>query len=536
MLPNSKLLNVLVVLGIAICLFQAWLPAHYITCDGPCHLYNARIVNDIWKGNNTAVYGRFYELVYTTDPNSFSTFALAALLYLFNGAVAEKVYLSAYILVYVVGFIALLRKLSGGSSYWLLSVFVFVFTYALAKGFYNLSFGIAFYFWMVWSWLRFLDNPRPAIALLFFLCAALAFFTHLLPFVFGAITCFCLVLSYGFSRYNSSTQKSVAAYIVRSSIFLVLLLSPFVAMTVWFTTKEGGLRLQLSPHLYRLIELVEFKYIINLVPAERLWAAVAGICLTILFVVVALKNVRGFKLHRYDGFLFCLLPIAFIYIFFPEDFMGRAIIISIRTQLFIFILVVCVLAYRQPGRQLANAGALILFACFGMLTLYRVNCRRVADSALAELLSATNHISPGAVVLPLDFCPNGKDKSGNLIAVRNAVFHHAAQYMGVDKTLIILDNYEANMGYFPLRWKKEKNPYIHLSTGAGIEGLPPNARIAAYEQQTGAVVDNVLLWCYDPAYLSDPGFAELYSHISLNYHQVFASPGSRVLLYARNRP
>ncbi len=533
MANKPGILNLLLLTGIGLCLLQVWLPGHYLTCDGPCHLYNARIMHDLWQGSNTALYQRFYDLVYTADPNSMSTFVLASLLYVAKGAVAEKIFLSLYVLVYVTGFCALLRKISNGNSYWQLSVFIFVFTYALSKGFYNFSFGIAFYFWMVWAWLHYMDKRSAIKAVLFFVCCTLTFFTHLLPFVLGVITCASLLLSFTASGNSTKGKSSTQVFLARNGFTFALLIAPFIVLAVLFTGREGGLRLHLSPHPYRLVELIEFKYIINIVNTERLWAAIAGIILSLLSVIALVNGLRKLAIHKYDGFLLALLVAVFVYTFFPEDFMGRAIIISIRVQLFVFIIVVCCIAYRLPPGRITNAAAVALFVCFLVLSGYRIGCRQVADAALNDYLSAASHIPNGSSVLPFDFSPTGKDKEGNLIADRNAIFHHAAQYLAADRPLIVLDNYEANMGYFPVRWKPEVNPYNHLSKEEGIEGLPPFARIAAFHQQTGVAIDYVLFWCYDPAYLANAHFKELYAEINSLYQVAYTSPGSRTVLYAR---
>ena len=169
MAPNKKLLNILLYTGIAFCLLQVWLPDYYLTCDGPCHLYNARIIHDAWNGVNTWLFSEFFDIVYTTDPNSLTTFALASLLYLVKGAVAEKLFLSAYVILFITGFVALLRRLNGGDSYWVLCALLFPYTYAFAKGFYNYSFSIAFWFWMVWCWLGWLKEGGVRNAALLFL-------------------------------------------------------------------------------------------------------------------------------------------------------------------------------------------------------------------------------------------------------------------------------------------------------------------------------------------------------------------------------
>ncbi len=47
MRQESRIMLLLIV-GLALCMLQLWLPAYYLTGDGPCHVYNAQVVHDIW--------------------------------------------------------------------------------------------------------------------------------------------------------------------------------------------------------------------------------------------------------------------------------------------------------------------------------------------------------------------------------------------------------------------------------------------------------------------------------------------------------
>src|ERR1700757_1345092 len=110
---SGKRLHLLLAAGFAICLLYIWAPGYFLTGDGPCHVYNARVVHDFWTNRDVAFYSRFYKLVYEPNPNWLATFLMAALMFLVNGIVAEKIFLTAYILLYAAGFYLLIRKLSG---------------------------------------------------------------------------------------------------------------------------------------------------------------------------------------------------------------------------------------------------------------------------------------------------------------------------------------------------------------------------------------------------------------------------------------
>jgi len=596
----KRITNSFLFLGILLCILQVWLPSYYLTGDGPCHLYNAQILHDMWCHQHNAFYSVYYTLVYQPNPNWLSSITMALLLFLVHGILAEKIFLTIYILFFTSGFYLLLKKITN-DPFWPLVLLLFVFPHTLAKGFYNFSFSIAFYFWMVWAWLRFLDKKNLANALLSFVFTALLFFTHLLAFIFGAFTCAALVASYAIA-IGGGIKHFFSRFLLTASLWLFALLLPFVILMKWFTGKEGGMRIQLKPHFYRLIELAEFKYLINITHTEDFFAVFTGLILLLLFGMCFLRFRKNFSIHKYDGFILSLAFALFVYLLFPESFMGRLILINMRVQPFIYILVGCCIAYRFPsgiiskneflkiislyfipsvaiiayllhiypgtidassaeGRhililgmaiiavllfiscsfffrlsfeKIRNAGLLLLAASFICLSVIRLSCMLRVSKATTDLLSASSYIQPGKVILPLDFSPEGINTSGEKIADRNFLFIHAADYIGTQNPEIILDNYEANMGYFPVNWQKNINPYNLLSKQQGIEAIPPYAQISDYKKTTGVTVDYILMWCYNPSFLKDAYFQQLYSEIQSGYHIIYTSPSGRSILYAAN--
>jgi len=528
---HKTLLRILLAAGILLSVLQFWLPAYYLTCDGPCHLYNARIVHDVLSGSGgTSLFGRFYEVRISAIPNNFTTFTLALLLTVFNGAIAAKLLYTLYVLVFISGFLVLLRRLGVRDSYWLLVVFLFPVSYAFAKGFSNFSFGLAFWFWMVAAWLRYLDEKRLLHLVPFIIVTAITYFTHLLPFVLGVGTCAALILSYSCSPV--AAPHRVRYLFIRMGILLAGTL-PFIVLAVLFTSGEGGLGLSVSPHPYRLIELLQFKYLKGFTDSEEMWALVAGVLLTAAGLVVIVRLLKRYAIHRYDGFFLVLLASFFAYTFFPEEFMGRILIISIRMQWFIMIIVACIAAFRLQGVRYREFAGGILFLCFIIISISRMSAMQEASAALEPHMQAGNYIRAGSTVLALDFSPGGRRADGSAIMPLNPVFHHASQYLGSDKPLIFMDNYEANTGYFPVAWKYGVNPYVFLGRGGSHEAQMPAADIEGYEQHTGIAVDYVLMWGYTAALAENAAFRKLTAPIDSGWRLVYTSAGDNTRLYAR---
>jgi hypothetical protein len=165
----------------------------------------------------------------------------------------------------------------------------------------------------------------------------------------------------------------------------------------------------------------------------------------------------------------------------------------------------------------------------------RIACQLKASAEVRDYTKAAQHIKEGSIVLPLNFAPNGKDRYGLAIADRNYLFAHATDYIALGKPIIMLDNYEANMGYFPLHWRSEVNPYYHLSIGLGIEHTPPHASPEAYKRQSGVEIDYLLLCRFDSSFLANDTFAAFYAEIVRNYHLAYTTPMHTATLMERNK-
>jgi hypothetical protein len=158
--------------GFIFCLLQVWLPGYFLTGDGPCHVYNAHMLHQFWINRDISFYDHYFIISHRLNPNWFTHVALALLLYVTKGAIAEKLLVTFYLILFLSGFYRLLKRINITGLPWLLVIFIFVFQRALAMGFYNFSISIALCFWLIEIWLSYLDQAK--IKLLFlhipFLC------------------------------------------------------------------------------------------------------------------------------------------------------------------------------------------------------------------------------------------------------------------------------------------------------------------------------------------------------------------------------
>ena len=87
---------------------------------------------------------------------------------------------------------------------------------------------------------------------------------------------------------------------------------------------------------------------------------------------------------------------------------------------------------------------LVLFFHFKLNTFYQDATKNIESIAI-DYVDVANHIEKNSVVLPINY-------SGNWLMA------HFSNYLGVEKPIIILENYECLAGYFPLKWNVNTMP------------------------------------------------------------------------------
>jgi hypothetical protein len=277
---------------------------------------------------------------------------------------------------------------------------------------------------------------------------------------------------------------------------------------------------------------LKFQYLVTHDEKEDIPALITGVLFLSLGLFAVLYNmVKGVGIGTGRAFLVPVLFSLVAYLFLPDNLFGGGMM-TMRMQ-WIFYILLAIFFTAIIGQPVLKASVgvfcFILFLAFGFIRMYY---GQLASDGVEDYVSARKFIRPYATVLPLSFAHSGRLGPGEPIINRNWVFVHAGEYLAAYRPLILLENYEANTGYFPLLWKADKNPFQHMGRGEGFESEMPDADLAGYEQTSGVNVDYVLTWCYDS---TRAPANRLMDYVKSNYSLLYTSPTGRTVLYARNK-
>ena len=133
--------------------------------------------------------------------------------------------------------------------------------------------------------------------------------------------------------------------------------------------------------------------------------------------------------------------------------------VSIRLlYLFYFFMVLWLCTIAKPRWLSVLAIMVVIHCCFNM-AVNRINISRGMLNEANEYYDLSEMIKPNSIVLPVNAASNW-DRG------------HFSGYLGADKPIAILDNYECEIDYFPVTWNMKQIPDFRFGN---IEPLQQNS-------------------------------------------------------------
>ena len=464
-----------------------------------------------------------------------SHFLLAGLLTIFPDYLADKILVTFYVIAFGLAWRFLARQINPENTLILLAGLPFVFHRTFQMGFYNYSLGIVGMMLVVAYWLKYHKNFSPGQTVILSLLFLLLYFCHPVGLTFTCAIIGLIWICDFISAYISSNKTITHQLRSRKKEVLFTLVSSLPALTMLFIyILRRGTETTPNPydkgHLFR--KLVELTSLVNMSDKEENWAIAWSVVCGILLVAGLAHKVRQRNFSKYDGFFLAFVLTLIMYFIQPGS-IGGAGILYIRLQFIPFILLLMWMASIPLNKLLYHFLMVPVIVIPLVLIALRAPHHKMASDALTEYLSVKDHISDRSTILPLSFAHQGLNSDGSWVSDRIWLFMHAADYLGSDKSLVMLGNYEAGLGYFPIIWHQNKQPFFHIATNEGMEAQPPSVDLLSYHQKTGGSIDYVLTWCMGRSFAEHPYTQNLRQQLDAAYELVFISQNGLARLYRR---
>jgi hypothetical protein len=480
----------LVYLSVATLLAYPFLAYEYLfAADQYVHGYNACVLEEM-RANSGSFYHQWFQMNTFPEPNWVGHGILWVLAKAVPLYVAEKVFVILLILGNGYAFLsaksALVLQVDAESkqSAWpwktaaaLLSL-IFLFGAIWQLGFVNYLIGMV----GVIVGLTHTSRMRSMRSFAVIAWGLFTYFCHPIAFLFfmGTFSLRELLRRDLLSKYLYPLRGDWASFFKSFALWFglpLLLLVAYIATHSEISTFRGA-----SP--WRLLGLVYYHNDLALFALEEIpyakIAMFATIAMTLWGVFLLWKDQRSFTLAAVGaGVLLGAI------VFSPDYFAGGALIHQ-RLLPFLFVWALWCSAHAFSlhsikrvlfTRRLGYGLVLLAVLATSGLNYQRTEALPAIVDLLDEFREFANEIPKGTAVLPVSATATGVVKGQELSL--KPVLHHYAGNLDCRRNVVLLDNYEAYVGYFPLLWKDGKNPFLALSTG--LERHPAFIEISGAE-------------------------------------------------------
>lgn len=439
------------------------------TMDGPAHLYNSTLISNLLFGGNTTV-AHFFALNTMPVPNWTGHFILSFFNLFLSGNIAEKILIVLYLVGLPFSFRYLIKALNPQNAMLSFLIFPFTYSFLFLLGFYNFSLALIFFFFALGYWIKNQDKQYTLHTfILLGVLVLLTYFSHV--FVFGMLL-FVMVAHTVFTVLFANLDNLgflVKEIFRRIKIIVMVSLLPFLLFAGYVYSTHGStsnLSFIDPDTLMDWIKNIRPIIVYNPAEEEMYTKKIAYLLLGLAVIAVydrvnhLLKNDQSFSdkffavlKHFFrlgDFWLFAAGGMLYLYFKLPDSD-GSAGYISVRLGLLFFLFVCVWLGAQNIPKWFGSIVILLILFCHFNINRYHRTVLKDLDKMAVNCHKAAEKIAPQSVVLPLNFSDNW-------------LVGHFSNYLGSEKPMVILENYECSTGYFPVKWNNENMPNAKVGT------------------------------------------------------------------------
>ena len=422
---------------LVISLINVWAVNVYATIDGPAHLYNAGLLN-LFDGNSFL--NEYFQKNDLFLPNYFSHILLSKLFLFFDPFTSEKIFLSFIVLFMPLSFRYVIKLYTKNTLYAFL-IFPLVFSFLLHVGFFNFCAAFIFFNCQIALLYFFLkENKKWHHLVLFVLNSIILFNAHAFIFVATLIVVFLITIIYFRAEFKVLFKKLM---------FLFLLFLPALILFSIFYFKYS-----IPNYDYATTDYEKFSKIIDFSPAivfnKETDGINSGINLVILFFLANAVFLKRFvfnsekkEINYTDVFLVLSIILVPIIVYTNSGWLSG--MLSDRLVFMFFYFMVFWIAFNAlEFKAIYFISAIVIFNSFYKLSFKRNKVLTQLSSHAEKIIATSDYIKEKSTVFSVNYSDSWLEP-------------HFSNYLGVNKNVVNLDNYEAVLGWFPLKWKDEKH-------------------------------------------------------------------------------
>lgn len=470
------------------CIFSIWLLPAFITMDGPAHLYNASILN---RFGSNSFFSNYLESNTWFLPNYLTHWMLQFLLLKFNFLTAEKILVTTIVVLIAISFRNLIHCLSEHSPIYSFLIFPLVFTNLLHCGFYNFSLSFGLFNLHLLFTIRFVETGKRVNLLYLLLIGLLLYYCHLMGFALSVFVCGLYILVKEWKKWKD---------LYRNLFLFCLIHVPGLMMTLFFLFS-----IKLPFYDYDFAPFEKSLALLTCSPAivfDKREELPYTILITILLVVlstliISFRAMEKRRLHETDIFLVISILMTYLMFHSKNGDLG-GMFVDRQVCILFYFLVLWVAVNGPKGKVLLFALVIVLFE-FGHVTFVHFEISKKAQTNVADVIAVRPYINDQSIVKVVKLSPTWFQA-------------HISNYLGIGRDVLLLDNYEAALGWFPLSW---------------------NRNFLESRNNTNSIKPDYIFMYGNDSKLKEPLTATLKDPLSAGFQQVYESPDHFCRLFKR---
>lgn len=487
--------------------------------DGPAHIYNSNILLQLLKGNN--VLSQFYSINSIPVPNWTSHLILLIFHSFLPGWVAEKILQIIYVSGMAISFRYLIKTLNPKNVSLSILIFPFIYSFLFHLGFYNFSLSFILFFFTLGYWLDSFYSKNTYKHFVLFFLITITYFSNLIIFGFLGLTMGLYILYFSLKKYiaNKDFASTIQFFSKRILILLIISLPSLIFLTLFFV----NVHFYSSGEVYPVKELIKWindarPFIVYDYTGEEIITEQFFHILLLLLAFSLLKTSRGANKQdiSYEKINILAIPLilSILLLFITPNGSGASMMSYRYCLVFYMIGLTWIVARSIKARLNGMLIFCILILHFSLLFKHLNGAIRKLDENAITISKIDKYVPENSIVLPISLSDNWLEL-------------HFSNYLGVDKPLIILENYEASVGWFPIKWNSENLPNIVLGNKSSISGIQ---WISNTKSMFTKQIDYILLYG-NLSNIDDPKWSELKEQLSLGFKLKYKSENNYVMLY-----
>lgn len=409
------------------------------TLDGPAHLYNARILQHLLLKN--PVLEQFLEINPEIIPNYFISCMYGLLINYFDPLSVEKFINAICLLLLGTSSLLIIQKISKTGRHCGILIGLILFNNLLALGFYNFMFSLGFMNLSILFILKIIDQNVWKYWMVLILCQILLFLSHGLNFLicFGFMI---LIVLFEIIEYYIN-NKLISIKLLKIILGIIAISTPFIIILTGFIIERKGEDV-IFLGMEELVEYIsEFRFLLAYIETEIIYHRVIFLMFFGLLCILSYnyfnnikRNQNKFKSVAWFAFVIILITSYFV---LPNQTSGGGYI-SIRILLMVFIFSIYWMSSIAIPNYFFTCLLLIIQIPFIKSLNEKFKVQEKLSSKIESILDCETKIVANSIILPIYHGDNWLEG-------------HYSNFLGINKPLVILENYEANAGYFPVKWK-----------------------------------------------------------------------------------